>query len=119
MKIFANTDFGYHRITVERPLKLNFQASDDRIEILKATKGFARWPEGQQQDILAALATLDSDRLYKNRDDFLFALTATGAPLTAAQRKLVVESLSERDETADVITNRKGRTRTRYRITRL
>ena len=108
VKIFANTDFGYHRITVERPLKLNFQASDDRIEILKAAKGFARWPEGQQQGILAALATLDNDQLYKNRDDFLFALTATGALLTAAQRKLVVESLSERDETADVITNRKG-----------
>ena len=44
----------------------------------------------------------------QNRDDFLCALTATGARLTAAQRKLVVESLSERDETADVITNRKG-----------
>lgn len=108
VKIFANTDFGYHRITVERPLKLNFQASDDRIEILKAAKGFARWPEGQQQGILVALATLDGDRLYKNRDDFLSALTAAGVPLTAAQRKLVVESLSERDETADVITNRKG-----------
>ena len=108
VKIFASTDFGYHRITVERPLKLNFQASDERIEILKATKGFARWPEGQQQGILAALATLDGDRLYKNRNDFLFALTATGVSLTAAQRKLVVESLSERDETADVITNRKG-----------
>ncbi len=108
VKIFANTDFGYHRITVERPLKLNFRASDDRIEILKAAKGFARLPEGQQQGILAALATLDSDQLYKNRDDFLCALTAAGLNLTAAQRKLVAESLSERDETADVITNRKG-----------
>ena len=108
VKIFANADFGYRRITVERPLKLNFQASDDRLEILKQAQGFTRWPEQQQQRILAVLATLDSTRLYKNRDDFLCALTATGARLTAAQRKLVVESLSERDETADVITNRKG-----------
>lgn len=108
VKILANADFGYRRLTVERLLKLNFQASDDRIAILKAAKGFARWPEEQQQSILTALATLDGNRLYKNRDDFLFALAATRVNLTAAQRKLVVESLSERDETADVITNRKG-----------
>jgi type I restriction enzyme M protein len=31
VKIFDNQDFGFHRITVERPLKLNFQASPERI----------------------------------------------------------------------------------------
>jgi type I restriction enzyme M protein len=34
-KIFDNTAFGYQRITVERPLKLNFQASPERIEKLR------------------------------------------------------------------------------------
>jgi type I restriction enzyme M protein len=28
VKVFDNADFGFHRITVERPLKLNFQASE-------------------------------------------------------------------------------------------
>ncbi len=30
-KIFDNADFGFHKITVERPLRLNFQASAERI----------------------------------------------------------------------------------------
>ncbi len=30
-KVFDNEDFGYHKITVERPLRLNFQASAERI----------------------------------------------------------------------------------------
>ncbi len=34
-KIFATTDFGYRRITVERPLRLSVQFSDDRIEQLR------------------------------------------------------------------------------------
>jgi type I restriction enzyme M protein len=31
VKVFNNQDFGFHRITVERPLKLNLQASPERI----------------------------------------------------------------------------------------
>ena len=30
-KIFANEDFGYRKITVERPLRLNFQTSEERL----------------------------------------------------------------------------------------
>src|SRR3989442_12155518 len=30
-KVFANSHFGYRKITVERPLRLNFQASPERI----------------------------------------------------------------------------------------
>lgn len=35
-KIFNNQDFAYLKITVERPLRLNFQASAERIEKLWA-----------------------------------------------------------------------------------
>ncbi len=34
-KIFATTDFGYRRITVERPLRLSVQFSDERLEELR------------------------------------------------------------------------------------
>ena len=39
-KIFDNEDFGYHKITVERPLRLNFQASAERIARLDDESGF-------------------------------------------------------------------------------
>ena len=40
-KIFDTAEFGYRKITVERPLRLNFQASPERIERLKADSVFA------------------------------------------------------------------------------
>jgi type I restriction enzyme M protein len=39
-KIFDNDDFSYRQITVERPLRLNFAASPERIERLKAERSF-------------------------------------------------------------------------------
>jgi type I restriction enzyme M protein len=59
-KIFDNTDFGYQRITVERQLKLNFQVSPERIERLKAEKGFARLKPDVQAAILDALMNMNN-----------------------------------------------------------
>ena len=39
-KIFDNADFGFHKITVERPLRLNFQATEERIARLEEESGF-------------------------------------------------------------------------------
>ena len=112
VQIFDNADFGYQRITIERPLKRNFQASDDRLEVLKAGRGFARLPEEQQQRVLTALQTLDRNQRYKNRDVFTGILTdvftKARVNVTAAQLKLIWQALSEADESADVCTNRKG-----------
>ena len=112
VKIFDNVDFGYQRITVERPLKRNFQVCEDRIEILKSARSFTRLSQEQQQRILEVLDTFEGDCLYKNRDEFIRILTDafTGAQvnITTAQLKLIYQSLGEYDETADVCTNRKG-----------
>jgi type I restriction enzyme M protein len=40
VKIFDNSFFGYRKITVERPLRLNFQVSSERIRKLKEQKAF-------------------------------------------------------------------------------
>ena len=37
-RIFKTSDFGYRKITVERPLRLNFQASPERIERIQHEK---------------------------------------------------------------------------------
>jgi type I restriction enzyme M protein len=85
-KIFANEDFGYRRITVERPLRLSFQASPERLARLRDEKAFAALASSKkkgaageteaaagaraQQAILAALKRLDAKKLYKQRDHF-------------------------------------------------
>src|SRR5439155_23856524 len=39
-KIFDSADFGFRKITVERPLRLNFQASTRRLSRLEDEPGF-------------------------------------------------------------------------------
>ena len=40
VKIFDNQDFGYNRITVERPLRLNFGVTEERLQRVKAAGPF-------------------------------------------------------------------------------
>ena len=122
VQVFDNTDFGFHRITVERPLQLNFQASEERIARLEdertwqglvktKKKGEAGQKEieaGQalQEAVLDVLKALDGARLYKARPEFVKALKAEakaqGVSVPANVQKAVLSALSERDETAKV-----------------
>ena len=38
VKVFGNRDFGYHRITVERPLKLRFEVTEDTLAEIRVSK---------------------------------------------------------------------------------
>ena len=127
-KIFDNDDFGYWRITVERPLRLNFQASPARIERLQDERAFINLAKSRkkgaaskaeiaagketQQAILETLKTLDGERLYQDRAAFDLDLVAafkdSEASLTAALKKAILNALSERDENAEICTDRKG-----------
>jgi len=68
-KIFDTADFGYREIRVERPLKLNFQASEERIARLADEKAFQKLDEGDREEIEAVLRSL-GDQLVTNRDAF-------------------------------------------------
>ena len=43
VKIFGTRDFGYHRITVERPLKLRFEITEETLSALKASRPLVNW----------------------------------------------------------------------------
>jgi type I restriction enzyme M protein len=43
VKVFATTDFGYQRITVERPLKLRFEITEDTLAELGESKALAKF----------------------------------------------------------------------------
>ena len=122
VKIFDNDDFGFHRITVERSLKLNFQASEERIARLGDEKGWqgllkskkkgevreAEVAEGKalQDSVLGVLQALDSTVLHTSRPAFLEALKAEaqrqGVKIPPPVQKAVLRALSERNETAEV-----------------
>ena len=127
VKVFPTTHFGYRKITVERPLRLNFQASPERIARLAEEKGFQNLAvskkkgagkakeeaEGRalQEEILAFLEKLPR-RLYKDREAFEEVLTnaarKAGLALAAPVRKAILSALSERDETAEICRDKYG-----------
>lgn len=108
-KIFDNADFAYREIRIERPLKLNFQASPERLERLKLEKTFLKLAVEEQEALLSALSKLPTD-LFKNRDAFekVLGKTLKGLDIKAPLKKSILSALSERDETADACTDKDG-----------
>ena len=131
-KIFDNVDFGFHKITVERPLRLNFQPTLERIARLETERGFVKLAtsnkkneerrlveiaEGKQRqdairELLADFAEQHGDTLYKDRKAFLTDLRevdrVANVRLTAPELKVVLSALGERDETAEICRDRNG-----------
>ena len=131
-KVFSTADFGFHKITVERPLRLNFQATMERIARLQTERGFvklatsnkknekarlAEIAEGKQRqvairELLADFAAQHGDTVYKDRSAFLTDLReadhAGNVRLTAADLRVVLAALGERDETAEICRDRHG-----------
>jgi type I restriction enzyme M protein len=126
-RIFPSTHFGFRKVTVERPLRLNFQASAERIARLEDEKGFQALAQSKkkgaagaeeqaqgralQQAVRRFLGTLP-DTLVKERDEFerLLDAEARKAPLRlpAPVRKAVLAALSDRDETAAICRDGDG-----------
>ena len=111
-KIFDNREFGYIKLTIERPLRLNFQASPERIERVKTQSAFVGLAESKkrkdnaattreeeagrelQDQILKAVAKLDAAKVYTNRDAFKTALhkvlKASGLSIPAPVSKAIL-----------------------------
>ena len=131
-KVFGTAEFGFHKITVERPLRLNFQPTLERIARLETERGFvklatsnkknekarlAEIAEGKQRQaairkLLADFAAQHGDTVYKDRRAFLTDLReadrAGNVRLTAAELRVVLAALGERDETAEICHDRHG-----------
>jgi len=129
-KLFDNRDFGYLKITVERALRLNFQASPERIERLRQQSAFANLAtsqkrkdaaaqqaeiaagEAQQQRIIDVLYTLYSTPIYQFRPEFERvldkALKAADLKVGAPLKKAILAALSERDPAAEICCDANG-----------
>ncbi|HUP60401.1 MAG TPA: class I SAM-dependent DNA methyltransferase [Thermoanaerobaculia bacterium] len=134
-KIFPDTAFGYTRVTVERPLRLNFQAGAERIARLHEESAFKKLPESKkkgaaaakemaagqalQESILKMLGSINPQEIYRSRPEFTDVLDEAiedsrrifNGPvrIDATLRKAILSALSERDESAEVCVDGKGR----------
>lgn len=110
-KIFNTDEFGYREIRVERPLRLNFQASPERISRLVAHKAFSKLDDGQKDRIVRAITSIGDD-IFKDRSAFGQALDkalkAGDVKVRAPLKKAILAALAERDEAAEICRDSQG-----------
>ena len=94
-KIFASTDFGYRRITVERPLRLRFSVSPDKLATYRDTKG---------SDQIEAFAGVQGE--FDNLPAFLKA--AGIRKLGKGALKAALACFGESDVSAQPVLDEKG-----------
>ncbi len=132
-KIYDNADFGYRKITVERPLRMNFQASDDRVssivlqpEYIDLVKSKKKAPaerledlaagERRQKEIRELLFEFQAsygEKIYLNRNDFIDDLKKIAGVrkmnLAAPEIKAVLGALGEHAEEGEICRDIKGK----------
>jgi len=130
-KIFATVDFGYRKITVERPLRMSFRVTPERIALLQGQQSFQALANGKvskkradaeraaeeehgrkrQAMLLAALATLPNER-FTSRTLFEHALEQAaddaGVQFSPLLLKSLLVVLGERDEEGEICYDRDG-----------
>ena len=130
-RIFDNREFGFLKVTVERPLRMNFEATPERIAKLDEQRAFANLAtskkrkdtaaaereiaEGRkrQEAIRAVLATLEGNGRYMDREafeaDLMNAAQRDGLKVPGPIRKAIFAALGERDQDAEICRDAKDR----------
>jgi len=110
-KIFATADFGYTTITVERPQQFNWALTPERLAQAITAKSLLPVAEAVE----LALRSLVDAAVPATSESVVFAksikeaLVANGLTLTAPQLKALLAGLAERDESAPIVTDAKGK----------
>lgn len=125
-KIFDNEEFGHTKVIVERPLQLNYQITEERLENLYSVNAFSKLAESKQkepekkleeeeegkrkqEEIINALKDI-GNHLYKNWDEFEVKVKKAldGFDLSQNLIKNIILALSEHDDSADYVLDKKG-----------
>ncbi len=124
-KIFPTIEFAYREITIQRPLRLKFEITDDKIiklcEILKLSgvKNMNRIMDGkseknkEEQKILAVISSFEKNKKYNDRKMFLDAILKffNKQAIKPSQKilKTIIDVIGERDEKAEICLDEDGK----------
>jgi type I restriction enzyme M protein len=109
VKILPNEAFGFLRITVERPLRLRWEVTDNTLAALRASLKLAKLGPERLGGLASALAkhqglsSTDRSQLSARLSPIL-----TAAGLSTPQQQAVWDALVVRDPEAPVVSNRRG-----------
>jgi type I restriction enzyme M protein len=109
VKVFSPRDFGYHRITVERPLKLRFEVTEEALAELEVAKPLGKY-EGREKLITALRGLVGKPAAFR-KVDFAKTLKETLVPLgklPVGVDKAVWGATSVSDPEGELQTDSKG-----------
>lgn len=129
-RIFDNEEFGFRKVTVERPLKLKFQITSEKIEELKSNTQFINLAVSkkkkqdlkeqeeaagrkQQEELIKMLESFDESEIFISRNKFLKVLKKKVKEFNldfvkGSLLKAIWQTIGERDEEAEVCKDSKG-----------
>lgn len=121
-KVLDRDHFFHRKVTIERPLRMRFQATEAAVEALFADKAYAKLPEDQLKLLALTVDELDANAIYLNAETFRAALHAALAKAVTKQNEadtkklklgakaleLARKNLGTKDKTAEPTTNEKG-----------
>ncbi len=130
-RVFENREFGFLKVTVERPLRMNFEAIPERISRLEGQTAFANLTKSRNRENLVSmeneieqgklnqsaiqsiLATLESNGRYMDRfafeTDLLEVAKRSKIKLSAPIKKAIFVALGERDRNAEICRDSNGK----------
>jgi type I restriction enzyme M protein len=112
VQVFNTEDFGYRKIRVERPLRVNLRPSADRIERVWDQRYFGRLDEEVQKQVVAMLHDME-DRVWDDyaafRSHLKAELDAHGISIRKKKRTDILDALSEKDPDAQPVRDTKNR----------
>ena len=127
VKVFNTTDFGYQRITVERPLRLRFEVTEDSLARFTNSKAYQALgvPEKGSGDAIEALHEAERQQAEvlgvvrsllgisnPSRQEFSVGLNAAfvagGVARDATMDKAIWDAVALSDPDGELQTNRRG-----------
>jgi type I restriction enzyme M protein len=108
-KVFDTTDFGYTKVTVERPLRLRFDLTTEQRAALRMDKEYLKLKDGRGNDLDSALEALASSTPWLD-DSTLFKALAEklSFKLSSGLTKTIRAMLGTRDENAQPVKDDSG-----------
>lgn len=111
-KIVDVADLGYREIRVDRPLRLAFEITPERLERLALDKAMLKISEGERDAILACVredlpaARIDDRAVFEKM--LTKAFKAGGLKVPAPLKKAVINAIGRRDESAQPCLDAQG-----------
>jgi type I restriction enzyme M protein len=102
-----NEEFGFQRITVERPLRRRWEVTDDTLAAVETDKVIAKLDDETRAVLLGSLSALRGTPETNEKAFVKRVVEATGA-LDAKVKKAVVSACAIPDPDAPIITKKDG-----------